>query len=83
MVIKKWENHSGELLDSINGYDVIDCKIRGFKHIIPIPTFKELNEIYKSQYYQNVKDFFDEKFNEDRDWYDLTFSDRYNSFKKY
>jgi 2-polyprenyl-3-methyl-5-hydroxy-6-metoxy-1,4-benzoquinol methylase len=78
---KQWQNHYGEVLDSVNGFDVIDCKICGFKHIIPIPSPQELEDMYKSKYYQNVE-FFNERFLEDKDWYDLVFKDRYDSFEK-
>jgi 2-polyprenyl-3-methyl-5-hydroxy-6-metoxy-1,4-benzoquinol methylase len=80
--VKQWQKHYGEVLDNVGGFDVIDCKSCGFKHIIPIPSFEELNEMYKSKYYEKVDNFFNERFLEDKDWYDLVFKDRYDSFEK-
>jgi hypothetical protein len=39
---KSWREHQGEVVDSVKGFDVIECEICGFKHIIPIPTEDEM-----------------------------------------
>ena len=40
--VKEWMGHEGEVLASDNGFDVIDCRQCGFKHLIHIPTVDEL-----------------------------------------
>ena len=36
------ENHNGKVVDSIDGFDVIECHQCQFKHIMPLPTKKEV-----------------------------------------
>lgn len=82
MNTRKWHEHFGKILDSKDGYDVIDCVTCGFKHIIPIPTDEELSKIYTNDYYKHVDNFFDDRFQEDKDWYDLVYADRYDTFEQ-
>lgn len=46
--IKEWNGHKGKVLASVNGFDVIDNKKRGFAHIIPVPTADELENVYNT-----------------------------------
>ena len=80
---KKWEGHSGGILDSKNGFDVIECEKCKFKHIIPIPTEKELIKVYEDEYYSDDKPLYIECMNEDIEWWNLSYDDRYNSFEEY
>ena len=80
---KKWNNHSGELLDSKYGFDVIECTICGFKHIVPIPTGEELKKVYEDKYYSDEKPLYIERMNEDVEWWNLCYDDRYDSFEEY
>ena len=79
---KQWEKHSGEILDSKNGYDVITCVKCGFNHIIPIPTEEELSNVYQDEYYSEEKPLYIERMNEDIDWWNLCYDDRYDSFEE-
>lgn len=79
---KEWNDHCGEVLDSKNGFDVIECKKCQFKHIIPIPTENELEEVYEDQYYSDEKPLYIERMNEDLTWWNLTYDDRYEFFEK-
>ena len=50
---KEWQGHKGEVLDSKNNFEVIECKNCQFKHIVPIPTEEELIKVYEDEYYSN------------------------------
>lgn len=79
---KNWQNHGGLVLDSINGFDVIECEGCGFKHIIPLPTTEELSLIYRREYYSKDKPFYLERVQEDLDWWNLVYSERYDTFEE-
>lgn len=78
---KSWGEHVGKKFDSVNGFDVIDCSHCGFKHIIPIPTQKELEQIYRHDYYTTEKPLYLEHYREDLEWWNLVYSDRYDTFE--
>ena len=48
--IRQWQDHSGPLIDSAKGFDVIECEPCGFKHIVPIPTPEELDAVYRFEH---------------------------------
>lgn len=77
----EWKGHRGEVLHQVNGYDVIECEICGFKHIIPIPGRDELDKIYREEYYTQEKPFYLERFREDLEWWNLVYDERYNTFE--
>lgn len=79
---KTWQHHEGPVLDSAQGFDVIGCKRCGFKHIIPIPTASELEAIYRHEYYQTEKPLYLERAREDLDWWNLIYSERYDTFEE-
>ncbi len=80
--IKEWQNHKGEVVVSDNGFDVIDCRLCGFKHIIHIPTVEELENIYKHDYYKEEKPLYLERYQEDIDWWNMVYTQRYETFEK-
>jgi len=48
-------SHFGPLLDRVDNYSVIDCRVCGFRHLDPIPERKELQEFYDKKYFQSSK----------------------------
>jgi SAM-dependent methyltransferase len=82
MTIKKWQNHSGLVLDSVNGFDVIECETCRVKHIVPIPTQEELTLTYSQDYYTKEKPLYLERHQEDLDWWNLVYSERYDTFEQ-
>lgn len=75
--------HYGEVIDSKDGFDVIECKICGFKHIIPIPTKGEMEQYYKNQYYNIEKANYIKKQQKDIEWWNFIYSERFTMFEKY
>lgn len=80
---KKWQNHEGVILHSVNEFDIIKCENCGFKHIIPIPKVEELDTIYREKYYSSEKPFYIERMKEDLEWWNIVYQDRYESFEEY
>jgi len=79
---EKWQGHKGDILNSVNGFTVIDCENCQFKHAIPIPTEKELTEFYQNEFYSLEKPLYVERMIEDLDWWNLCYNDRYDSFEE-
>ncbi|MBT9614050.1 MAG: class I SAM-dependent methyltransferase [Burkholderiales bacterium] len=77
MIQKNWQGHEGTVVASANGFDVIDCKLCGFKHIIPIPTEEELEKAYQHDYYIQEKPLYIERYREDLDWWNMVYAQRY------
>ena len=50
---KEWQGHTGEVLDSKNNFEVIECKKCQFKHVVPIPTEEELVKVYEDEFYSD------------------------------
>jgi SAM-dependent methyltransferase len=82
-VIKEWSGHRGEIAESVNHFDVIECQRCGFKHIIPIPTAKELETAYQHDYYTREKPLYLERHREDLEWWNLVYSERYEILERY
>lgn len=81
-VTKQWQEHEGVVLDSANGFDVIECRNCGFKHIVPVPTPAELEQVYRQEYYSIEKPLYIERHREDLEWWDLVYGDRYDTFEE-
>ena len=47
----EWNEHQGNVFDSVNDFEIIDCQKCGFKHTVPIPQPEELDEVYREEYY--------------------------------
>jgi 2-polyprenyl-3-methyl-5-hydroxy-6-metoxy-1,4-benzoquinol methylase len=86
--IKKWiakdgRSHSGELIETSNGFDVIECDECGFKHITPIPTEKFLKKYYKEHFVKNRPKGFYKILEEDYQWQKIFYEEKYDVFEKY
>lgn len=75
--------HYGEVIDSKDGFDVIECKTCGFKHVIPIPTSEELDKLYKEEFYSTEKPTYFKSTEEDLEWWEMTYRNYYEMFEKY
>jgi len=80
---KRWQNHKGVVLDSAKGFDVIECETCGFRHVVPIPTPAELEAVYCQEYYAVEKSLYLERHREDLDWWNLVYSERYDTFEEF
>ncbi len=81
--MKEWQGHKGYSLDTKNGFEVIECEVCKFKHIIPIPTSEELTEVYRDDYYKTEKPLYITRAIEDLEWWNTVYADKYAIFEKY
>lgn len=80
--VKSWDKHVGPVLDTVNGFDVIKCAACGFTHIVPIPSPEDLERVYRHEYYSTEKPLYLERTREDLEWWNLVYSDRYDTFEE-
>ncbi|MBF0506848.1 MAG: class I SAM-dependent methyltransferase [Nitrospirae bacterium] len=74
--------HKGRIIDNANGYDIIECEQCGFVHITPLPTQEDLDKIYKEEYYTTEKPLFIQRQQEDLEWWNIVYDDRYDFFEQ-
>lgn len=79
--LKNWKQHCGVVVECKNGYQIIDCTHCGFKHIIPIPSDKELKRIYLQEYYTTEKPHYIERNLEDQEWWKTVYDGRLRAFE--
>jgi SAM-dependent methyltransferase len=78
---RNWTEHSGTIVESKNGSEIIDCFRCGFKHLIPIPSMEELNQIYRSEYYTTEKPDYIDRNLEDQEWWRIVYDERLKLFE--
>ena len=74
--------HEGTFVCNNGEYDIIDCETCGFKHVYPLPTHEELENIYKNEYYTNIKPEYFDNHQRDHDWWMLSYSARLQKIGK-
>ncbi len=74
--------HAGPILDAKPPFRVMDCTHCGFAHVIPIPTEKELADVYRHEFYQRDKPLYMERHEEDRAWWSLVHDERLASLEE-
>jgi 2-polyprenyl-3-methyl-5-hydroxy-6-metoxy-1,4-benzoquinol methylase len=79
---KGWKNHRGTVIDSVKNYDVINCLTCGFKHVVPIPTNKSLENYYKTKFYGSHKPNYLAQHKKNQEWWQLVYKERYSNFSK-
>ncbi|WP_262691440.1 class I SAM-dependent methyltransferase [Kordiimonas aestuarii] len=60
--------HEGPTLGSREGYSVIECSSCGYRHLMPMPTDKEIENFYKEEFYQNERADYLKEADEDYRW---------------
>lgn len=78
---KEWEGHAGPVLDCVGTFDVISCEACGFRHVVPIPSEKELAQRYRNEYYSVDRPLYIQRTIEDLDWWNLAYSDRFDDLE--
>lgn len=74
-------DHTGAVVAQAGGFDVIECEACGFRHLLPVPTPQELEQVYRHEYYAIEKPLYLERTREDRPWTDLVYDERYEAFE--
>ena len=66
-----WNDHTVHILVSVDRYDAIQCATCQFIHVVPLPSAQELEEYYRTSFYEESKpDYFDEA-ERDREWLNI------------
>jgi SAM-dependent methyltransferase len=73
--------HHGATVDSVGGFDVVDCITCQFKHVTPIPTVEQLEQVYRHEYYTAEKPLYLEHVRQDLDWWNVVFASRFDTFE--
>jgi 2-polyprenyl-3-methyl-5-hydroxy-6-metoxy-1,4-benzoquinol methylase len=79
---QKWKAHEGPILDSVNGYDVMECQLCQFAHVVPIPDESELQQVYHEGYYGEEKPNYLEEHSEDLEWWNVIHDERYERIEQ-
>lgn len=79
---REWECHHGNVVETANGYDAVDCATCGFIHVVPIPSSAELGEFYRQKFYQQKANYF-ASHQEDLAWWNAIYLERYERFERH
>ena len=66
-----WNDHSGHILVSVEGYDAIECETCQFIHVVPLPSAQELEEYYRTSFYEESKPDYFKNAERDREWLNI------------
>lgn len=75
--------HRGEVLDTGEGYDVIDCVLCGYKHINPLPEICDSETLYREKHYDDGERDRLTYYERDRDWWLINYGDVLNEISRY
>ena len=76
-----WQDHEGPRVAQTKGFDIIQCDVCGFRHILPLPDELKLERAYRELYYSEEKPAFLTHAGEDQDWAELAQIDRLEIFE--
>lgn len=77
-----WQSHEGPRISQANGLDVIHCIMCGFRHVVPLPDARSLEQLYRDAYYRDDKPAFLGHSAEDQEWAQLAQNDRLDAFER-
>ena len=86
MKIKKNQldsKHCGPIVDSVDGYDVIECRQCKFKHLDPIPADEKLAKMYADEFYKTKKSHYLKDAEEDSVWWMETYKNYFRLPEKH
>jgi SAM-dependent methyltransferase len=75
--------HDGKVLDSGDGYTIIDCNQCGFKHVNPLPDLDKTNKLYRDTHYDDGERDRLEYYERDRQWWLMNYGDILHEISKY
>lgn len=73
--------HRGGLVATVDGHDIIDCNVCGFRHVRVLPDPAAMEHEYRENYYVGEKPDFIPFAQEDQDWAILAQTDRLEIFE--
>lgn len=73
--------HRGQVIDRVNGFDIVACEACGFRHVLPLPSQKEMKAAYEEAYYRDEKPTYVARARDDAEWSQLAWDDRLSLFE--
>lgn len=70
--------HKGNIVSTVNGVDVIECDLCGFKHVHPYPAAEKLKQFYEEEFYQAEKANYLKNSEKDIEWKQIEFAKRFS-----
>ena len=70
--------HHGPIVATMDGYDVIECALCGFRHIDPLFTEAELKKFYDGEFYEKERPDYFERMEADKEWWMLRYRHYYS-----
>lgn len=74
--------HTGVILDTVEGIEVVDCTLCGFAHTVPFPTDEELKHFYEQEFYQHERPNYFKETKEDLLWWMATYNNYYELLER-
>jgi len=81
--VETWREHAGVRVDESGGFSLIACERCAFRHIVPIPSDRELREVYREAYYTEDKPLYLREHEEDLEWWRMCFRERFALFEEH
>jgi SAM-dependent methyltransferase len=69
--------HHGPVIATMDGHDVIECQVCGFRHIDPLFSDEQLKKFYDSEFYQSERPDYFERMEADKEWWMLRYRHYY------
>ena len=77
-----WQAHEGRRVARVKGYDIIQCEICGFRHVLPLPDPAEFEAARRRANFKEETLSFPPKNSDDHAWPELAYNDRLESFEQ-
>ena len=75
--------HRGKVIYKIKNYKIVECVSCCFTHVMPIPNDDKIKKLYKEEFYVKKKPKYFKEYEEDLDWWILTYKNYYNILEKH
>jgi 2-polyprenyl-3-methyl-5-hydroxy-6-metoxy-1,4-benzoquinol methylase len=73
--------HDGDILTTIDGFDVINCNQCGYIHIMPLPSEADIDSFYGEDYYESIKPEMLSNYENSMSWFNQMYDDRFEIFE--
>ncbi len=77
-----WQAHEGRRVAQVKGYDIIQCDLCGYRHVLPLPDPAELEAARCRSNIQEETLAFPPQNSDDRNWAELAYNDRLESMER-
>jgi len=77
-----WQAHDGRRVARVKGYDIIQCDLCGFRHVLPLPDPAELEAARRKANIKEETLAFPPQTGDDRAWAELAYNDRLESMER-